>query len=61
MTIRQCVKYRNDLRGTLTFDIKVKQLFFKYYLFGIWVHDRKACVAYDNDFRGTLTFDLKVK
>jgi hypothetical protein len=29
MTIRQCVTYRNDLRGTLTFDLKVKQLFFK--------------------------------
>jgi hypothetical protein len=26
MTIRQCVAYRNDLHGTLTFDIKVKSL-----------------------------------
>jgi DnaJ-domain-containing protein 1 len=24
MTIRWCVAYRNDLRGTLTFDLKVK-------------------------------------
>ena len=24
MTIRRCVAYRNDLRGTLTFDLKVK-------------------------------------
>jgi hypothetical protein len=24
MTIRQCVAYRNDLLGTLTFDLKVK-------------------------------------
>ena len=24
MTIRQCVAYRNDLYGTLTFDLKVK-------------------------------------
>jgi hypothetical protein len=29
MTIRRCVTYRNDLRGTLTFDLKVKELFFK--------------------------------
>jgi hypothetical protein len=29
MTIRRCVAYRNDLRGTLTFDLKVKKLFFK--------------------------------
>jgi hypothetical protein len=26
MTIRQCVAYRNDLRETLTFDLKVKEL-----------------------------------
>jgi hypothetical protein len=26
MTIRRCVAYYNDLRGTLTFDLKVKQL-----------------------------------
>jgi hypothetical protein len=25
MTIRRCVTYRNDLRGTLTFDLKVKK------------------------------------
>ena len=24
MTIRRCVAYRNDLRGTLTFDLKIK-------------------------------------
>jgi len=29
MTIRWCVAYRNDLRGTLTFDLKVNKLFFK--------------------------------
>jgi hypothetical protein len=26
MTIRRCVAYRNDLPGTLTFDLKVKDL-----------------------------------
>jgi hypothetical protein len=25
MTIRQCVAYHNDLRGTLTFDLKERQ------------------------------------
>ena len=29
MTIRQCVTYHNDLCETLTFDLKVKLLFFK--------------------------------
>jgi hypothetical protein len=24
MTIRRCVAYHNDLRGTFTFDLKVK-------------------------------------
>ena len=31
MTIRRCVTYHNDLCGTLTFDLKVKNLFFKQY------------------------------
>jgi hypothetical protein len=29
MTIRRCAASRNDLRGALAFDLKVKQLFFK--------------------------------
>jgi hypothetical protein len=77
MTIRQCVAYRNDLRGTLTFDLKVKSLFFKYYFlvraitflsFEIsqWYLvcgciTIRRCVMYRNDLHGTLTFDLKVK
>ena len=42
ITIRRWVAYRNDLLGSLTFDLKVKYMFFKQYLFGMWAHDYKA-------------------
>ena len=77
MTIRPYVAYRIDLHGTLTFDLKVKELFFKLYFLVQAITclsfeicqlylvcgcmTIRWCVTFRNDLCETLTFDLKFK
>ena len=72
MTIRRCVTYHNDLRGTLTsrsndcflnsiFLFRPQHFFLSRQVNDIWYGCMtiRRCVTYCNDLRGT--FDLEVK